>query len=116
MRLTFLCRFCSSLSLLSQVLRDQLTNKDTLVVIKPTGTVMKKKTYETLVKPDGTYEGVKVTPKDVLEIQKGGTGFAAHDRNAHSKKHFLVGIGSGLADIRGQSGSSVSRFGLKFNN
>ena len=98
------------------LLKDQLTNRDALVVIKATGAVMKKKTYETLVKPDGVYEGSKVSPKDVFDLQKGGTGFAAHDRTSQSKKHFAVGIGSGLADVRGQSGSSVSRFGLKFNN
>ena len=57
-----------------------------------------------------------MSPKDVLDLQKGGTGFAAHDRQAQSKKHFAVGMGSGMADIRGQNASVTSRFGLRFSN
>ena len=72
---------------------------------------MKKKAYETLVKPDGVRR-LQVSPKS--SNCRGGTGFAAHDRTSQSKKHFAVGIGSELADVRGQM--SLCGFGLKFNN
>ena len=71
--------------------KDELSNRDSLVAIKTSGLVMKKKTYETLVKPDGELNGKAVSPKDVVEIQKGGTGFSAHDKNSQSKKHYAVG-------------------------
>ena len=98
------------------ITKDELSNKDTLVVIRTSGTVMKKKTYEKLVKPDGILNGAAVSEKDVIELQKGGTGFAAHDKNASAKKHYSVGMGSGLADLRGQNASASSRFGLSFAN
>jgi nitric oxide synthase-interacting protein len=96
--------------------KDELTNRDSLVAIRTSGVVMKKKTYENLVKPDGELNGKAVSPKDVVEIQTGGTGFSAHDKNSQSKKKYLVGMGSGMADLRGQNSSAVSRFGLKFSN
>ena len=96
--------------------KDELSNKDALVVLKPLGVIMKMKTYESLVKPDGIYEDKKIAPKDVLDVQKGGTGFASHDRHAQSNKHFAVGIGSGLADVRGQGGGGGSKFGLRYAN
>ena len=72
--------------------------------------------YETLVKPYGELNGKPVAAKDVVELQKGGTGFAAHDKHAQSKKAFALGVGNGLADVRGQAGGAGSRAGLSFSN
>lgn len=41
---------------------------------------MLKETWETCIRPDGSYQGVPVGPEDALELQRGGTGFAAHDK------------------------------------
>lgn len=59
---------------------------------------------------------VQVTDDDVLELRGGGTGFAQHDKELQTKKRFLLGPGSGLADLRGQHASAPSKFGLSFNN
>lgn len=48
--------------------------------------------------------------------QRGGTGFAAHDKELQAKKRFLLGPGSGLADLRGQHAGPTSKFGLRFSN
>ena len=97
--------------------RETLTNRDTLVVLRTTGDVLKRSTYERAVKPDGVYNGKKVAERDVISLQKGGTGFAAHDGDAlEASKHFAVGMGSSRADQRGQGGSAGSKFGLKFGN
>ena len=37
--------------------REILTNASRLILLKPTGTVMTKQSYETCVKPEGIYEG-----------------------------------------------------------
>lgn len=37
--------------------REIFTNSTRLVVLKETGTVLTKKSYETCVKPDGLYDG-----------------------------------------------------------
>ena len=98
------------------ITRDPLTNASRLVLLKPTGDVVLKETYETCVKPEGSYGGVAVAPEDVLELQRGGTGFAAHDKQLQTKKFFALGPGSGMADRRGQHASASSKFGLSFNN
>ena len=103
---------------------DELTRRDVLVAIRVTGDVMKRSTYERLVKPTGTMPGgdgdageVTVDPKrDVIPLRRGGTGFAAHDPHAQSSKRYVVGMGNGLADIRGQSAGPRSAFGLSFAN
>jgi hypothetical protein len=33
-----------------------------------------------------------------------------------AKRRFLLGPGSGLADLRGQHSGATSKFGLRFNN
>ena len=97
--------------------RETLTNKDSLVVLRPTGDVLKRSTYVRAVKPDGVYNGKAIAEKDVIPLQKGGTGFAAHDGEAlEASRHFAVGMGSGRADLRGQGGGGGSKFGLKFGN
>jgi nitric oxide synthase-interacting protein len=98
------------------VTKDGFTNASRLVVLKPTGDVMLKETWEKCVRPDGAFNGVAVTEDDVMELQRGGTGFAAHDKDLQAKKRFLLGPGSGLADRRGQTAGPTSKFGLKINN
>lgn len=77
---------------------------------------MLKETWDKCIKPDGHYGGKPVGDEDVLELQRGGTGFAAHDKDLQAKKRFLLGPGSGLADRRGQTAGATSKFGLRFNN
>lgn len=99
------------------ITKDTFTNKSRLVLLKPTGDVMLHETYQTCVKPEGQYNGVRVKEKDVIELQRGGTGFAAHDgKKAQAQKHWHLGQGSGLADIRGQSATMPSKGGLAFWN
>lgn len=82
----------------------------------PAGDVVLQETWEKCIRPDGHYQGKAVGPEDVLELQRGGTGFAEHDKELQTKKRFLLGPGSGLADRRGQNASAPSKFGLRFNN
>ncbi|KAI8471896.1 MAG: hypothetical protein J3K34DRAFT_416046 [Monoraphidium minutum] len=99
------------------ITKDTFGNASRLVVLAPTGDVMLESTYETCVKPEGSYKGKKVGPKDVIKMQTGGTGFAAHDGDkVQAKKHWLLGPGSGRADLRGQHQGPKSGFGLVFNN
>ena len=75
-----------------------------------------KETWEKCIKEDGHYDGKTVGEEDVLELQRGGTGFAAHDKELRAKKRFLLGPGSGMALLRGQNAGAPSKFGLRFNN
>ena len=53
----------------------------------------------------------------MVKLQRGGTGFAAHDGDkTESKKFYHLGPGSGLADLRGQHQGTASRGGLVFHN
>lgn len=100
------------------VTKDTLTNASRLVVLAPTGDVMLEATYESCVKPEGSYRGKKVAPRDVIRLQTGGTGFAARDgEKAQAAKHYTLGPGSGRAPLRGQhAGPTTSAFGLTFHN
>ena len=78
---------------------------------------MLQETYRKCVKPDGHYSGIKIREKDVVELQKGGTGFAAHDgEKAQATSFWHLGPGSGLADLRGQHQGGPSKGGLVFMN
>lgn len=48
----------------------------------------------------------------------GGSGFAGGKQSdkLQSDKKFLLGPGSGKADLRGQAAGGASRFGLSFMN
>lgn len=90
-----------------------LTNASRVVVLLPTGHAMLASTYDTCVKPDGAYAGSLVDR--VVPLQRGGTGFAAHDGESASASRVLpLGPGTGRADVRGQLATS-SRFALQFN-
>ena len=74
-------------------------------------------TYQKCIKPEGAYNGVAIAERDVVELQKGGTGFARHDGKAiKAQKHWALGPGSGRADLRGQHQGAVSKGGLVFRN
>eukprot|EP00951_Prasinocladus_malaysianus_P006373 scaffold45281_cov30-Prasinocladus_malaysianus.AAC.1 len=78
---------------------------------------MLEETYKKLVKPEGNFNGVKIREKDAIKLQRGGTGFSAHDGDkTESKKFWHLGPGSGLADLRGQHQGAPSRGGLAFMN
>ena len=66
------------------------------------------------VKPEGSYEGHRLRDRDVIRLDRGGTGFAAGGAQVESKSYKQLGIGSGLADRRGQN-PSKSAFGLRNN-
>eukprot|EP00892_Ulva_mutabilis_P012112 jgi/Ulvmu1/9273/UM050_0022.1 len=96
---------------------DVLRNTSKLVVLKPTGDMVSEKTYRTCIKPDGTYKGHRVTDKDIIHLVAGATGFAGRDgQKLQSEKKYVLGPGSGMADLRGQAAGGASRFGLAFQN
>jgi nitric oxide synthase-interacting protein len=99
------------------VTRDLLTNASRLLLLRPTGDVVLEATWRTCIRPEGRYGGAEVGDADVLELQRGGTGFAGHDGEAaQAQKFFALGPGSGLADRRGQNASAGSKFGLRQMN
>lgn len=99
------------------VTKDTFTNTSRLVVLKSTGDVVLKDTWEKCIKPDGSYQGKRIKESDVIELRTGGTGFAGRDgERLQVKKHFALGPGSGLADLRGQHQGPASRGGLVFMN
>lgn len=51
----------------------------------------------------------------MIKIQKGGCGFAGSGTQVESKADFMLGIGSGQQDGRGQNRGAKSRFALVFN-
>lgn len=90
---------------------DEFTNASRLVLVRPTGDVVSERTWRTCVLPEGAMGGVPVREADGVPLQRGGTGFAAHDAKAEAKKRFLLGPGSGLAGLRGHG--PQSKFGLR---
>lgn len=91
------------------------TNATAIVVLKPTGTAMSEEGFKRVVEKEGAYDGVKIRlDKDVIKLQKGGTGFAASGTQVESKANFDMGL-SGGAELRGQSRGGQSKFGLRFN-
>lgn len=96
------------------VIMKTFTNSTPIVILKPTGDAISKEAYDLVIKKEGAYEGKKVDPKkDVIHLQRGGTGFAASGTQVESKIETIIGQGSGRADIRGQNASAPSRFGLR---
>lgn len=74
-------------------------------------------TYQKVVRPDGNYGGAEVGEDDVIELQKGGTGFASHDGDlAKASRFWHLGPGSGRQDLRGQHQGAQSKGGLTFRN
>jgi len=61
------------------VTRDVLSNTIPCAVLRPTGDVVTMTCVEKFVKKDWTcpISGKKLKPKDVIELQRGGTGYSA---------------------------------------
>ena len=89
--------------------RQPLTNATAVVVLVPTASAVHEGCYSKLVAPEGTHDGVKVRPRDVVRLQRGGTGFASTSA-VEASTYTLMGVGSGLADNRGQHAGGRSRF------
>jgi nitric oxide synthase-interacting protein len=86
-------------------------------IVSRAGDVMLKETYKSCVQPEGMYNGVAIKQGDVIELKRGGTGFAAHDgESVQAKKFFPLGPGSGKYDLRGQHQGARSLGGLSFQN
>lgn len=61
------------------VTRDVLTNAMPLAVLRTTGDVVTMDCVEKVIKKDWTHPltGEKITEKDIIQLQRGGTGFAS---------------------------------------
>ncbi|KAK3240682.1 hypothetical protein CYMTET_49493 [Cymbomonas tetramitiformis] len=95
------------------VCKKALTNSTKIVVLKVSGDAICEGCYTKCVKPDGEYDGHRVNPKDVIKLNRGGTGFIGSGESVISKKSMPLGVGSGAGDIRGQSAGPTSAFGLR---
>ena len=111
-----------------------------IIVLRPTGDAISEECYRKLVAPDGArarcaapaappappaltrlaagraagvYNGVKVRPKDAVRLERGGTGFAA-TQLVESSTYDALGLGNGLAQVRGQNPGPTSKFALKY--
>ena len=90
------------------------TNATSIVVLKPTGDALSEEGYKTVVEGEGAYNGTPIRPnKDVIRLQKGGTGFAGSGTQVESKVEFEMGVG-GTGALRGQNRGAQSKFGLRF--
>ena len=94
------------------VTRETLTDASRVVVLKPSGAAVSKEAYDKVLAREKEWDGRRI--KGVVKLQRGGSGFAASGTQVESKKSFLVGAGSGLADSRGQH-RRREQVGLRFN-
>mmetsp|Transcript_49142 Transcript_49142/g.93873 ORF Transcript_49142/g.93873 Transcript_49142/m.93873 type:complete len:315 (-) Transcript_49142:258-1202(-) len=90
------------------------TNSSRIVVLKCTGDAMCADCCSTFVEKDGNYNGKKVKKKDIIHLARGGTGFIASGTQVEAKRFEHLGVGSGMADVRGQSAGPRSAFGLTY--
>lgn len=95
----FMCPLC----------KEAFTNVSRIVVLRSTGDALGEECYRRFVEPEGTYEGRKVRPRDVVRLERGGTGFAATSK-VEAETYTLLGVGSGLSDNRGQHAGGRSKF------
>ena len=93
----FMCPLC----------KETLTNVTRVVVLQPGGDATCEACYTRFVAPDGSYDGRAV--KAVIRLERGGTGFAATSA-VEAKTYAPLGVGSGLADNRGQHAGGRSKF------
>lgn len=89
------------------VTKDAFTNRSHLVLLRATGDVMHRETYKKFVQPTGEFNGRRVRASDVVELRRGGTGYAAHDEQLEAKRATQMGINSA-------SWQNDSKWGLKF--
>ena len=93
----FMCPLC----------KETFTNVTRIVVLQPRGEATCEECYSRFVRVDGAYDGRPV--KGVIRLERGGTGFAATSA-VEAKAYAPLGIGSGLADNRGQHAGGRSKF------
>ena len=87
--------------------KETLTNVTRVVVLQPGGDCTCEACYTRFVAQDCAYDGRPV--KGVIRLERGGTGFAATS-TVEAKVYAPLGIGSGLADNRGQHAGGRSKF------
>jgi nitric oxide synthase-interacting protein len=87
--------------------KETLTNVTRVVVLQPGGDCTCEACYTRFVAQDGAYDGRPV--KGVIRLERGGTGFAATS-TVEAKTYAPLGVGSGLADNRGQHAGGRSKF------
>lgn len=93
--------------------REVFTNRSHLICFRPSGDVFSYDIFKKFVEPIGVFGGYKVVAKDLIELQKGGTGFAAHDGiRIKASKHTYLGLGPGMTDLRGQHSGAGVKSGL----
>ncbi|KAM4717748.1 nitric oxide synthase-interacting protein isoform 2-T2 [Anableps anableps] len=70
------------------VTRDALGNSVPCAVLRPSGTVVTQECVEKLIKKDMTdpVSGDKLTEKDIIPLQRGGTGFAGSGVDLRAKE------------------------------
>uniref|UniRef100_A0A3B5LTG9 Nitric oxide synthase-interacting protein n=1 Tax=Xiphophorus couchianus TaxID=32473 RepID=A0A3B5LTG9_9TELE len=70
------------------VTRDALGNSVPCVVLRPSGTVVTQECVEKLIKKDMTdpVSGAKLTERDIVPLQRGGTGFAGSGVDLRAKE------------------------------
>ncbi|XP_068173485.1 nitric oxide synthase-interacting protein [Antennarius striatus] len=70
------------------VTRDVLGNSVPCAVLKPSGSVVTQECVEKLIKDDmvDPVNGEKLHDKDIIPLQRGGTGFAASGVDLHAKE------------------------------
>ncbi|EFJ14524.1 hypothetical protein SELMODRAFT_98131 [Selaginella moellendorffii] len=84
----YMCPSCST----------TLTNRTTLVVINSCGHVLCKKCAEQFIIPEKACSVCNrpCKAKNMVTLEKGGTGFAGHDENLEAKTFKHVGSGTGM--------------------
>ncbi|XP_054892179.1 nitric oxide synthase-interacting protein [Poeciliopsis prolifica] len=70
------------------VTRDALGNSVPCAVLRPSGTVVTQECVEKLIKKDMTdpVSGAKLTERDIIPLQRGGTGFAGSGVDLRAKE------------------------------
>ncbi|XP_007575670.1 PREDICTED: nitric oxide synthase-interacting protein [Poecilia mexicana] len=70
------------------VTRDALGNSVPCAVLRPSGTVVTQECVEKLIKKDMTdpMSGAKLTERDIIPLQRGGTGFAGSGVDLRAKE------------------------------
>lgn len=93
--------------------RSFFSNSSHIVVLKPTGDAIDEECYKRIVKPEGSYNGKRIRSRDVIKLERPGTGFAAGGGPVESQQYSSVGPHLSVQDTRGHPGPD-SRFGLQW--
>eukprot|EP00746_Dinoflagellata_sp_MGD_P159509 gnl/MRDRNA2_/MRDRNA2_86718_c0_seq1.p1 gnl/MRDRNA2_/MRDRNA2_86718_c0~~gnl/MRDRNA2_/MRDRNA2_86718_c0_seq1.p1 ORF type:complete len:317 (+),score=3.81 gnl/MRDRNA2_/MRDRNA2_86718_c0_seq1:66-1016(+) len=95
------------------ITKDFFTNRSTLVCIRPTGDVVLLQTYKMVIESEKNYCDPKLKKKDIIELRKGGTGFAqSHGKSIVTSLRTSCEMKFRIAAPRGQHSGSGMRSGL----